>query len=438
MNQLLKRNAVALGQSSGRSYAVAGYLGSGGQGEVYQATSGAEHYAVKWYYRNMATAEQRRILDDLVRRGAPDSRFLWPIEIVTSPHAPGYGYVMPLRDKRFRSVHDLLAGKASPSYMALCSAAYNLVDAFLQLHTNGLSYRDINDGGVLFDYANGDVVVCDNDNVYVNGLGDAGVKGKMRWMAPEIVRGEAGPSTDTDLYSLAVLLFFMFVAHHPLEGQLESSIRSLDMKAMNHLYGTDPVFIFDPVDQRNRPVREFHRNAIDLWPNYPRFLQRLFVRSFTDGLKDPQNGRVRENEWRKALSKARDSLYLCEACKAEQFFDAEVKNSDRVCTECRRQPGIPLRMRIDQSDVVVVVAEQRRLFEHHLLRRSDYKFDTCLAEVVKKPSQPAVLGLRNLSQDVWIATAPTGQESYVQPGQSVSLVPGGQINFGQTLGIVRQ
>jgi eukaryotic-like serine/threonine-protein kinase len=379
MYQLLTQGAVVSGHHSSKQYTVTTYLGSGGQGEVYQATNGGDAYAIKWYYQNMATTDQRRILEDLVRRGPPDNRFLWPIELATRPGEPGYGYTMPLREARFRSLVELLTGAYAPTYHALSSAAYNLVDAFLQLHTSGLSYRDINDGGVLFDFTNGDIVICDNDNVYVNGFGDAGVKGKMRWMAPEIVRGEAHPSTDTDLYSLAVLLFFIFMVSHPLEGRRESTIRSLDMKAMTVLYGTDPVFIYDPTNTTNAPVYEFHRNAIDLWPNYPAFLRRLFVRSFTEGLKDPANGRVRENEWRKALSRLRDSLYYCSYCKQEQFFDAEAIATGKACTECNRIPSKPFRLRIDQTDIVVVLAEGRRLYEHHLLAQSDYKFSKCLA-----------------------------------------------------------
>jgi DNA-binding helix-hairpin-helix protein with protein kinase domain len=437
MYQLLKKGTVVTGQTTQAPYRVTDYLGSGGQGEVYEAQHESGSRALKWYYANMATPEQFRILADLVRRGPPDSRFLWPEEIVVSTGLTGYGYVMPLREPRFKSVHDLLGGKCAPSYGALTNAAYNLVDAFLQLHTSGLSYRDINDGGVLFDYSTGDVVICDNDNVYVNGLGDAGVKGKMRWMAPEIVRNEASPSTDTDLYSLAVWLFFMFVAHHPLEGAKESAIRSLDMKAMQRLYGTEPVFIYDPQDGSNRPTREFHHNAIELWPNYPRFLQRLFVRSFTDGLKDPIHGRVKGNEWRRALAKLRDSLFLCAGCGKEQFFDPEIADESRRCTECRRNPGTPLRMRMEGQDLVVVISSGRQLYEHHLLTQKDYRFDTCLAEVVARPGDPSVLGLRNLTSGHWLARTPTNDEAQVPPGKTIALTSGTRINFGQRVGIVR-
>jgi serine/threonine protein kinase len=38
-------------------------------------------------------------------------------------------------------------------------------------------------------------------------------------MAPEIVRGEAKPSNLTDLYSLGVLLFYLFHLGHPCRAK---------------------------------------------------------------------------------------------------------------------------------------------------------------------------------------------------------------------------
>jgi len=84
------------------------------------------------------------------------------------------------------------------------------------------------------------------ENVTVDGEGEAFVDGTPRFMAPEIVRGEAKPSTQTDLFSLAVLLFYLFMMHHPLNGKREWEIHCLDLPAMRKLYGTEPVIIFDP------------------------------------------------------------------------------------------------------------------------------------------------------------------------------------------------
>ena len=113
-----------------------------------------------------------------------------------------------------------------------------------------------------------------------------GILGTPRFMAPEIVRGDSLPSIQTDLFSLAVLLFYLFVVHHPLEGSRELAIHSFDLPAMTKLYGTHPLFIFDPQDASNRPVAAYHENAIVFWPLFPQFLRDLFIRSFTEGLRD--------------------------------------------------------------------------------------------------------------------------------------------------------
>jgi hypothetical protein len=133
-------------------------------------------------------------------------------------------------------------------------------------------------------------------------------------MAPEVVRGEALPNIESDLYSLATLLFYMFMLHHPLEGKKEREIKCLDPPAMTRLYGTDPIFIFDPNDRSNAPVAGEQDNAIAFWPIYPQFLRDRFITAFTDGIRNPQNGRVRESQWRGDMVRLRDAIIYCQAC----------------------------------------------------------------------------------------------------------------------------
>ena len=58
-------------------------------------------------------------------------------------------------------------------------------------------------------------------------IGEIG--GTLGFMAPEIVLGTAKPSTNTDLFSLAILLFYLLNIHHPLEGKLEAEIKCWDI-----------------------------------------------------------------------------------------------------------------------------------------------------------------------------------------------------------------
>lgn len=440
MNQLLTIGHEVTGESSNLSYEIEQFLGGGGQGEVYSAGPADRRVAVKWYFPGSATSDQRTALDVLVSAGSPSPCFLWPTELVSAPNVPGFGYAMELREPRFKGIVDLMKGRAKPDSRALATAGLQLADSYFQLHAKGLCYRDISFGNVFFDPSNGDIRICDNDNVAVNGATTGGVLGTPRFMAPEVVRGDALPSTQTDLYSLAVLLFYMFVLHHPLEGRRESSIRCLDLPAMNKLYGTDPLFIFDPADDSNAPDPRFHRNAVDCWPVLPTFLRDLFTRSFTEGIQDPDHGRVRETEWRAAFARLRDSIIYCPRCGADNFYDLDAVKAGSAATKCwAADCGTPLvyppRIRIGRH--VVMLNHDAKLYPHHLDVEQPHVLNIPLAEVARHPSNPDIWGLKNLSDSDWVAIGSDGIMREVPPGRSVTLSVGTKIQFGLVDGEIR-
>lgn len=423
--------------SSGVACTVEGLLGAGGQGEVYRVAAQGSPMALKWYYPQTATEHQRATLQTLIKSGAPDGRFLWPAELVSAPAKPGFGYLMPLREPRFTSISDLLVRRVSPSLRTLATAGAHLSDAFLQLHARGLCYRDISHGNVFFDPDNGQVLVCDNDNVAPN-KSKGGILGTPRFMAPEVVRGKARPSTQTDLFSLAVLLFLIMVNHHPLEGEKESSIHCFDLPAMTRLYGSEPVFIFDPADASNRPVPGFHDNALAFWPLYPAFLKELFTKSFTDGIRDPDHGRVRETTWRAAMSRLRDAILYC-GCGAQNFYNEDAVRAaggaSGACWRCNRALRLPPRIRIGRS--IVMLNHDAALFPHHLDDGAPLDFTTPVAEVTRHPTDPNRWGLKNLTADPWTVTAADGSVRGVDPGKNLLLAVGTKIHFGKADGEIR-
>src|SRR6185503_20024152 len=101
MDQILKPGQKVRTSASHGNCVVEKYLGGGGQGEVYQAQLEGKPVALKWYYPASATTDQQKALETLVRMGAPSDRFLWPTELASSSSTAGFGYVMPLRDRRF-------------------------------------------------------------------------------------------------------------------------------------------------------------------------------------------------------------------------------------------------------------------------------------------------------------------------------------------------
>ena len=125
MDGQLKAGTFLTSESSNK-YKVNTLLGAGGQGEVYDVECGGKHYALKWYFKHMATKSQKEILDNLITRGAPDDSFLWPQDLIFKGYGESFGYIMPLRPKNFKSIVDMMKRRAEPSFRTLCKAAYSM------------------------------------------------------------------------------------------------------------------------------------------------------------------------------------------------------------------------------------------------------------------------------------------------------------------------
>ena len=108
MNQILQPGQIVQTEKSCLPCEVGPFLGGGGQGEVYQVCLEGKPLALKWYFPASATPAQRDLLENLVRKGAPSDRFLWPIELASAPGIPGFGYLMALRETRFKGIVDLM------------------------------------------------------------------------------------------------------------------------------------------------------------------------------------------------------------------------------------------------------------------------------------------------------------------------------------------
>lgn len=438
MNQILQIGQTVW-SDSGVNYNVESFLGGGRQGEVYKATIDGKPMALKWYFPTMATEEQHKSLERIVGIGKPSDKFLWPEMIVIDSYIPSFGYIMPLRDPKYKGIVDLMNRKVDTSFKALATAGIYLSDSFYQLHSKGLSYSDISFGNVFFDPVSGDVLICDCDNVTIDGTDSGCVLGTPRFMAPEIVMGKAKPSSDTDRFSLAILLFYMFFISHPLEGKKEAAIKCFDLPAMRKLYGTEPLFIFDPKDRGNEPVPGMHDNAIIFWPIYPKFLRDLFTKTFTEGIKDSKNGRVRESQWRSAMSDLRDAIFYC-SCGAENFFDEKYvrEGKKQHCWSCNKDLTYPPRIEIGKNvdKKTVMLNFDTKLYPHHVSNLI-YDFSKPVAIMNQHPRNPNIWGLKNIGSEKWIMTSRDGKINDIEPGRSVPISVGVKINFGSIEGEIK-
>ena len=241
---------------------------------------------------------------------------------------PGFGLIMPLPEPGLESLGQLLSRAESPSFPVLISIARQLVSAFEGLHEAAMCYRDIGLGTILVDADQGAVALVDIDAIAPD-HSERYFGSTSPFMAPEVVRGEAPVSWRSDRHSLAVLLFFLFMHGHPLDGSTTDPDAGDESEVALRAFGLEPVFVFDPDNDVNRPAPG--DPVLLWWPVYPRFVRALFERAFTTGLSDPSSGRVTEEQWLCALARLEDCVWTC-SCRASVFRDPD--DPARPCWNC--------------------------------------------------------------------------------------------------------
>jgi eukaryotic-like serine/threonine-protein kinase len=407
-------------------------VAEGGQGVVYRAhLESGGMVAVKWYRPSPYLEPMRRAILNLAGHNRPHPSFAWPLDLVESADIEGFGYVMAYIPSTFRSLVSLLAAKEQPSFRRLTAIGRELVDAFAALHGAGLSYRDISFGNLLVNPDTGDVAIVDNDNIGVD-TSEGYVRGTLRFMAPEVLRYETTPSTTSDLYSLAVFLFYLLVHGHPLEGEkVESSYSCGNVSETDVIvryFGQEPLFVFDPDDPSNRPLAD--DPMVSWWGIYPKFMRELFTQAFTVGLHDASlSGRILEGTWRRALVRLSDSVNVC-SCRAEVFWDPD--EPEKRCWNCGELPPVPMILALRRS--TIVLAPGATVCGHHLANDRDFR--GLKAVVEPHPHDRHRVVMRNLSAEDWVVRPVGEEEKLVQPGQRLAVRPM-EIELGQVGGTIR-
>ena len=413
-------------------------LGGGTQGEVYAVDCGGEALALKWYLPACLERDPQlpRRLRQSIALGAPSADFLWPLALlepsaesrplIRHPRA-GFGYLMALRPPGFVGAHQHAGGELEISLQAVLRASFRLADGFHQLHLKGLCYKDISLGNLFLEPGSGRVLICDNDNVDIDGQGGGSVLGTPGFMAPEVLLGQAKPTASSDLFSLAVLIFRLLTRHDPFRGRRELAIRCLDEPARRRLYGEEALFIFDPSDASNRPDPTEHAAALVTWPIYPRPLQQLFEHCFGPGLRQPQQ-RPLTGQWTQQLSRCLDRRQLCPHCGQETFPDPA---DPGPCWNCGAPLPAPLQLALPQGRISAAAGNE--LQPHHLDPLAPLGLETPLARLVSHPDNPEVLGLQNLSAEPWQGQLSNGQTITLAPGKTCNLAALQQLHNGAGL-----
>ena len=373
-------------------------LGEGGQGEVYLVNYNGKRCALK-VYKDKQSSDFRYNLKNNIDRGAPSSDFLWP-KMLLDFESGRIGYLMDLRPSNFVSFVSYLTGKNPfANRLTLLKWCIKLCTAFKQLHEKGYSYQDLNDGSFFLDKDTGELLICDNDNVTADKK-NLGILGKMRYMAPEIVRGELLPDMHSDRFSLAVILFMALCLGNPYEGERLKNYDIVDERAEYEMYGTNPIFVYHKTDKSNRPIRGYHTSVLKRWAYLPIYVKEAFHRTFVDGLLDRENERTTELEWLKILTKYRDELITCPHCQYEYVLGFEEKQPYEVCPSCGQKTKQTCVLHVGKHKICL--EPRKQIYEVHLDKYSA-NYDKVLATVITNKLNPSLWGIKlALDSDVEI------------------------------------
>ena len=411
---------------SGGELEVIQKLGEGGQGVVYKVNYNGKPLALKWYFGNKLNNADKfyRNIQNNIKQGAPTNAFLWPLEI-TEYFEGSFGYLMELRPPEYKDFSLFLLAKVHfANIEALINTALCITNGFRELHNRGYSYQDLNDGNFFVNPKTGDVLICDNDNVAPYGE-NLGIAGKCRYMAPEVVMGQKRPDSHTDRFSLAVVLYMLLFLNHPLEGK-RTMCPCLTEELERKFYGSDPVFVWDPANDANRPVRGVHTNEIKLWPLYPAFVRKTFEKAFSHEVMvgNDTTHRVIEKEWQEVFTTLRDLTIKC-SCGSETFIDPSQQSCK--CINCGKSIERPPILKVKKYHAAL--APGKKLYACHVQYDSD-DFKEAKGEVISSRNNPSLLGLRNDSNNTWEAVLPNGSSKGYPNGQVIKLGKGIKINFG--------
>lgn len=415
MTELIKGTKVTL--LNGGFVTINRELGRGGQGIVYLVDHNGKQKALKWYL-NAPDQNFYNNLNANIINGAPSNAFLWP-EAITEKQKGSYGYVMALRPQNyFEFGNYLLAKKSFKSFTAMMAAAMKICNGFMMLHRFGYSYQDLNDGNFFIDPTNGDVLICDNDNVMPQGE-KSGIMGKARYMAPEIVAGGI-PDKYSDRFSLSVILFMLFYANHPFEGAKVVACPCMTESYEKKFYGSEALFIYNPCDKSNLPVKGIHQNVIRRWPVFPQKLRDTFIQEFSEEMLKNPTKRMIEQSWEKLIASLRDTLVICPHCGEETFI--EESDAEHKCINCGK--SIPVANFLQLGSRTLPLTNKTQLY-------LDYD-NTPDARVAAHPQDSSLLLIQNLSQDTWTAETPSGKVKSVAPKELMPVKPGIKISFSST------
>lgn len=343
---------------SGKSYIVnSSPMAKGGEGSIY-AIEGNPNSVLKVFRSDRRTSDREEKLIKMVQYQLNDAQLFqvtWPQDVVYDQN--GFvGYIMP-RLKDNQNLNNVYATGANQFDLRhRMVIAFNLCVAIDTIHSIHQVCGDLNPQNICVDLNMHSshalcVTLVDTDSYHITDHGKTYrcEVGLANYIAPEVqvklsrgmnLRSAPLPTytKETDLFALAVHIFSLVMnGCHPFACAKKTNNGYEHNMDANDCKNVESVVLPQPIDNIKDGFFPFHQQRAGVtYPLYapdfqalPTDLQKMFIRAFEDGYKDPKK-RPTAEEWMGVLGKYQASIEF-DKCQKGHYF---IKNDTGKCPFC--------------------------------------------------------------------------------------------------------
>lgn len=309
--------------SNGTRIQLGKKIGSGGEGDVFEITSGNHAIVAKIYHKPLDKHKQEKLR--LMAQGCNEdlkSISAWPTEVLHhGQKGPVCGFLMP-KISDYEPIHKLYGPShrkevfPNADWKFLVRAAQNLASAFFVIHKYGYVIGDVNEGNILVNHhACVRLIDCDSfqvqtrEHVYYCEVGVA------QFTPPEIQHSKDFRMLrleNQDNFGLAILIFLiLFMGRHPYSGVYHGREDMPIEKAI-----AEYRFAFGKTARYK--MMSPPPNSVDM-SIVPKEVADLFEQAFTETGARPQ-GRPTARDWWTQLNTLEKRLKVCRAESSHAYF----------------------------------------------------------------------------------------------------------------------
>ncbi len=283
-----------------------------------------------------------RNLRDHLLQVTPGEQLLWPVDI-SEVRDEAFGYVTYHDLSSYRSLADIMESTTNyENCEAIVNAASCLVSAFAKIRQRNYYFLHMTEEDIFIHPKSGRLMITNVEFLRKKTEKiEPPSEEKEEWkptvvsrlFPPVCIKKERIPNEHSDYYLLSVLLFEILYLNHPLEGHHAVMYPVMGEKEKTEVYGIRPCFVYDKTDSSNRPVRGIHINMRIRRNMYPRYIQEIFSRVFSQkALKKGLVYSAVEN-WDRLFERLRKHIAVCPYCGMDYF---QQSGKHLICRKCQK------------------------------------------------------------------------------------------------------